>query len=503
MRKLLLFFILIFSFNIITYAEVEVSERILVGLKYGSSAVSSQSITSDSSGFIIRSQGTESKPVANLNKKSVTVSPLTNNGIDPYIIIEQSGFPSYDDAVSYCDLGNNEAVPYYLNGVFYAIRCNLYTYSDALIELEKAKQKNITSYIMNPTTMRVKITDSSGNIILVFSEDNGEILGLCAKDDGTVSLGNSSTHRDIIEFLRNGNSLSIIANLTMQHYLYSVVAAEIGASAPIEAQKAQAVCARTYAQKNMKKHSSYGFDICATVHCQVYNGTKWERDLTIKAVDETKNKVATYNGKLIEAVYFSHSGGRTANVKDVWGSDFPYLSSVEDEYCTDSSWEYEIDYDKLTTKLSKYSLGTITDFQITETSPTGTVTKVTVTGTNGSKTLTRENIRIALGLNSQNFTQSSGELTKYAKTSSGDKNVNIKSILTKDGIKSAGNTVSIKDGNNNISTITALGGNVLHGKGIGHLVGFSQHGAMGYANAGWDYEKILKHYYQGIEISGI
>ena len=108
-----------------------------------------------------------------------------------------------------------------------------------------------------------------------------------------------------------------------------------------------------------------------------------------------------------------------------------------------------------------------------------------------------------MGLNSQNFTQSSGELTKYAKTSSGDKNVNIKSILTKDGVKSAGNTVSIKDGNNNISTITASGGNVLQGKGMGHLVGFSQHGAMGYANAGWDYEKILKHYYQGIEISGI
>ena len=95
------------------------------------------------------------------------------------------------------------------------------------------------------------------------------------------------------------------------------------------------------------------------------------------------------------------------------------------------------------------------------------------------------------------------DLIVTAKTERGTEPVKVTKILTADGIKDAGTQVSVLNGAGALSQLKKSAGNVIYGKGNGHHVGFSQHGAMEYAkNDGWDYITILKHYYQGVKIEG-
>lgn len=495
--------ILTFLFSLNTYAY-NVTERVRIGIKYGSSAPAASTVESEN-GFNIWAKGISDKIIAEIPNTSVKVDSYNNNGINSYFVVEQSGFPDLANTLLYCQANGFATVPYYRNGVFYAVREGLYTYNDALWMQNQAKLTNITAFIVEPTPNRVKLTDGiSENCILVFSQDDGEILGLEGKSSALLSFGKEETYRDIMEFQRVGNSLYLINNITMQNYLYSVVTAEIGATAPFEAQKAQAVCARTYTEENLNRHKDDGFNLCSTTHCQAYIGTKWEREQAIKAVDETDKMIMTYNDKPITAVYFAHSGGHTANVEDVWGTPYPYLKSVKDEYCNDYTWEYKIDYNAITDKLNLkgYNIGTVTDIKITEATENGLVKKLTITGTNGSKTFERESARTILGLKSQCFTIPSKELTHSVKTDSSTTVKNLTTALTASGRVTLSDNVTIKNGEGKTTVLTAASGDVIYGSGNGHHVGLSQHGAMEYAKAGWTYDKILKYYYKGITITG-
>jgi len=495
--------ILTFLFSLNTYAY-DVSERVRIGVKYGSSAVTSSAVSSEN-GFILWAKGVSDKIIAEIPNTSVKVDSYNNNGINSYFVVEQSGFPDFENTLLYCQTNGFATVPYYRNGVFYAIREGLYTYNDALWMQNQAKLTNITAFIVEPTPNRIKLTDgATGSCILIFSQDDGEILGLEGKASALLSFGTEQTYRDIMEFKRVNNALYLINNITMQHYLYSVVTAEIGATAPFEAQKAQAVCARTYTEENLNRHKSDGFNLCSSTHCQAYIGTKWERAQSIKAVDETDNMIMIYKDKPISAVYFAHSGGYTANVEDVWGTPYPYLKSVKDEYCNDYTWEYKIDYDTITEKLNAkgYKIGTVTDIKVTEANEHGLVKKLTITGTSGSKTFERESARTILGLKSQCFSIPSKDLTHSVKNEKTTTVKNLTTALTASGEITLGDSVTLINGEGKSTVLTAASGDVIYGSGNGHHVGMSQHGAMGYANAGWTYDQILKHYYQGITITG-
>lgn len=489
---------LIFSLSLSGSASYDVSERARIGIKYGSSAVSSPSVSSTTGSFDFSYVSEDITQFASYSTKSITVSAYSS-----YLVAEQSYFESFDLALSYCAQKEN-MIPFIKDGVIYAVYYGLSTVDEANVSLENAKLYNETSYIISPDASLIKVSEKSGKAIFIFSQSENTKLGVNASNDGLMDFGNQDTYRDIIEFIRNGNSFTLVSNLTMQHYLYSVVPAEIGASAPLEAQKAQAVCARTYYEENIRRHKNDGFALCGTTHCQMYIGTKWEREQSNKAVDETENMILTYNGKPISAVYFAHSGGVTADVEDVWGNPYPYLKSVEDKYCTDYTWEVTIDYDNLTEKMKNngYDIGKVTDVKVTKTSDYGLVTELTISGTNGEKKFLREKARTILSLKSQNFTIPSENITKFAKTKKGTETVTVSKILTKDGIQEVSDNISVIDGNKKISTLTKKAGNIIYGKGYGHHVGFSQHGAMEYAKEGWDYIKILKHYYQGVEIEG-
>lgn len=140
---------------------------------------------------------------------------------------------------------------------------------------------------------------------------------------------NGKAYRGRIEVLVNSRgALTIVNAVSLEDYLLGVVPNELGLPA-IEAEKAQAIAARTYAVANINQFGSQGFDILPTIRSQVYQGFSSETKMGTQAVLETRGIVATYQGKPINALYTSTCGGRTENSENVFEFAEPYLRGVE------------------------------------------------------------------------------------------------------------------------------------------------------------------------------
>ncbi|HET8715878.1 MAG TPA: SpoIID/LytB domain-containing protein, partial [Holophagaceae bacterium] len=138
-------------------------------------------------------------------------------------------------------------------------------------------------------------------------------------------------YRGRIEIAPNRQgTLSVVNTVDLETYLRGVVPREMGAWAypSLEALKAQAVAARTYAVANLGKRAEEGYDLVDTVSDQVYGGADGEQSLTDTAVQQTAGLVATYNGKPIQALFMADCGGATVDVSWVFGGDAPYLKGV-------------------------------------------------------------------------------------------------------------------------------------------------------------------------------
>ncbi len=174
--------------------------------------------------------------------------------------------------------------------------------------------------------------------IRIFSDEGERLADIAEKvifvpqSAGAYIEIDGKPYRGIIEiFINDDKKLTVINRLNIEDYLKGVVPGEMsGRVFPrLEALKAQAVAARTYALKNMGQFAKSGFDLCATPLCQVYKGVAAEQKLTNRAVDETAGLVATYDGNLINAMYTSTCGGHTEDVKNVFPAmDEPYLKGV-------------------------------------------------------------------------------------------------------------------------------------------------------------------------------
>lgn len=135
-------------------------------------------------------------------------------------------------------------------------------------------------------------------------------------------------YRGYLIIQNRGQKLTVINNVDMEDYLKGVVPSEMPSSWEIEALKAQAIAARSYAIANLGKRGSLGFDLKDTPEDQAYGGASAETSRTNNAVDETSGLVLTYNYKVISAFYSASAGGQTINAKEAWGSDLPYIRSV-------------------------------------------------------------------------------------------------------------------------------------------------------------------------------
>lgn len=140
---------------------------------------------------------------------------------------------------------------------------------------------------------------------------------------------NGKAYRGKLEvFVNSRGTLTVVNVVPMEEYLLGVVPSEL--SLPeIEAQKAQAVAARTYAVANVNGYGQQGFDMLPTVWSQVYKGVSIETSMGTRAVRETRGMVASYKGKPINALYTSTCGGRTEDSGNIFDFNEPYLRGVE------------------------------------------------------------------------------------------------------------------------------------------------------------------------------
>lgn len=137
-------------------------------------------------------------------------------------------------------------------------------------------------------------------------------------------------YRGKLEVAATNGFLRVVNYVGLEAYIGGVVADEMPSTWPVEALKAQAVAARTFALKSIVKGKP--FDLYSDVRSQAYGGVDSEADAATNAIQATAGQVVTYGGQLITAFYFSSSGGRTASSADVFGAAFPYLVSRPDPW---------------------------------------------------------------------------------------------------------------------------------------------------------------------------
>ncbi len=182
-----------------------------------------------------------------------------------------------------------------------------------------------------PRTPSREVVASSANGKAMFSSSAPVAF---ASDDETKSpvRFNDKPYRGRIEVFTNlRGSLTVVNELGLEDYVRGVVANELspGGYPAMEALKAQAIAARTYALKNRGQFMSQGFDLLPTTRSQVYRGLTSENPLSSRAVDETRGIIATYQGEPINALYTSTCGGRTEDAENIFNQSVPYLRGRE------------------------------------------------------------------------------------------------------------------------------------------------------------------------------
>ena len=179
--------------------------------------------------------------------------------------------------------------------------------------------------ITNKKKINVKYIDNKIYI------DNDEFEKVDISNKGIMTIGNNKYYGDI--YIKQVDSKLQIVNFgDIEKYLLGVVPYEMPSSFPLEALKAQTVIARSYAQTNINRKKK-DFDLYDDTRSQVYAGIPKSRLSNVeKAIKETKGEVITYNGRVIDALFHSYSGGYTASAKEVYGNDIEYLKPIEDIY---------------------------------------------------------------------------------------------------------------------------------------------------------------------------
>jgi SpoIID/LytB domain protein len=158
--------------------------------------------------------------------------------------------------------------------------------------------------------------------------------------DGGRLVVAGKAYRGALRVVRSGKKLQLVNLVGLESYLLGVVPGEMPKDWPLDALKAQAVAARTYAIANIVEGRT--FDLYSDVRSQLYYGADAESPTTTRAVEETRGQVLSFAGALAQTLYFSSSGGRTLSALDVFGEKVPYLVSLADpwdEVSPNHRWE--------------------------------------------------------------------------------------------------------------------------------------------------------------------
>jgi len=293
-------------------------------------------------------------------------------------------------------------------------------------------------------------------------------------------------YRGEVTVLPGPSGLTVVNRLGLESYLAGVLPAEMGRREPIEEQAlyAQAVVSRTFIVRNQGKRRALGFDLYASVADQVYGGVAAENAMGWEAVRGTRAEILTWQGRPIDAFFYSTCGGRTESGTAVFQlAGDPYLRSIADvdadglAYCRISPrfrWHEEYEGDSLEamlrrtlpglTQVSGAAVDRIAGVRVSQRTASGRVDAVEFRLAGRTVTVTGQGVRRAFLLpDGQTLRSTAFDITERG------------------------------DG----GTVAWLG---IDGRGAGHGVGFCQWGAVGRAREGQDYRRILAAYYPSTRI---
>jgi len=347
----------------------------------------------------------------------------------------------------------------------------------------------VASAAARPESVRIAIINGAEKITLegeglLAADEKGEPVSLrspCSLRRGTGSLFyvdgkplrrltvsapakisiNGKNYRGLFDFYPSDKGLLLVNELPLEEYLVGLINCEISSLWPVEAVKAQAVIARSYAiyQKDVRRGAVYHLE--STVMDQVYNGVDIEDSRAERAVQETAGEVLTYAGKVIQAFYHSNCGGHTEASRNVWGADLPYLQGVDCRYCLNTPsarWETTLPLEKveLLLKGAGYKAAGLSSIRIGATNRSGRLQDIIIVTAKGELVIPAVIFRKTIGysvIKSTNFS-----------------------------VRTRGDDL------------------LFTGSGNGHGVGLCQWGAKQRAADGFNYREILSYYYSGVSI---
>ena len=374
------------------YDDVPVDlQTVRVGLFYGSSALSEARLENavgsgyqfgyyDSDRVFHAVGSTAETLIAMVPDLNVSVSAGT---IGRYHIRLSQTYTSFEAAKSAADAKGG--FPAYYNGTYYAMIGSYETQEAAQSALSAG---GYGGTVYTGTDRCVTVTKADTTQIL-FEFDCGSTYSLAVapvSDSGkAVTWCKGYQYYGDFQYTRLTSGVLTVVNFVgLEDYVKGVVPNEMSASWPLEALKAQAVCARTYVAANQNKYRQYGFDMTNDTYCQVYCGLNGANETTDRAVDETAGLFVRYEGKLCSVAYFAADGGATEDSENVWVTAVPYLRGVVDPY------EKDIDFycKSWSVTVPRSQTG---DISVTNT-PIGNVMTVTANG----QTYSKDNVRTFL-----------------------------------------------------------------------------------------------------------
>jgi len=279
----------------------------------------------------------------------------------------------------------------------------------------------------------------------------------------TVTV-NGKRYRGTIEVTPADKGVLVVNELPLEDYLVGLINCEISSQWPIEAVKAQAVVARTYACYQKRARATASYHLESSVLDQVYDGCEIEDSRAARGVRETAGEILTYGGQPIQAFYHSSCGGRTEVAENVWGVRLPYLKSVDCAYCATNPsirWDYVISLKKLESLLKGAGIAVAGIREIREgrRNGSGRLMDIGFVSSEGFTNLPAVTFRKVVGYTAIKSTNFSAKIT--------------------------GDSVAFS------------------GTGYGHGVGLCQWGAKQRASDGFSYREILAYYYPGAQLGQI
>lgn len=328
---------------------------------------------------------------------------------------------------------------------------------------------------------------------LRFQDDTIKIIPVDSKDKILVeSLSRGygvPSYRGTLELFKTAEGIVIINELKVEEYLYAVVPSEMPASYELEALKAQAVCARSYAYNQSRSYAypEYQAHVDDSTSFQVYGNSK-EQERTILAVDETYGEKVWYNGQVATTYYYSTSSGKTTTM-EAWGKEINesncYLQNIELINDNKEYYEKALPWYRWTAIIPKETaeqlielntqtdLGELETISIVERGAGEIVQVLEIKGSKNSITVETENkIRSVFGGSGYQIEKQDGTVINSSKL-----------------LPSAFFEITLEEDNF-----------IINGGGYGHGIGMSQNGANEMAKLKMNYKEILKTFYVGVEV---